>query len=138
MKNWYRNRTPLVQLFSQLNDELERAEKLVHRFSWFRENCYAVQQKLALVDASLPDAMMLVLEGHPGSPFGLAGLDVEGMALCRSVDRFQAILVEFIGEVFRIRPETLRALEPEPVDVSEVLRSATIDEFRELYVARRL
>ena len=68
---------------------------------------------------------------------GLGSLHLSSMFLCRGVDAFQRILVTFVGEVFKVKPETMTALEGQ-VDVVEVLNCATLDEFRERLAARKL
>ena len=42
IKNSYRNRTPVAQLFGTLDEELVLAEKLVFRFGWLRTNVYSM------------------------------------------------------------------------------------------------
>jgi hypothetical protein len=102
-------KTPLVCLFDQLNDQLERAEKTVYRVGWLNAHWGNIHNKLKDVDQNLANEMMLALEGHPAVPFGLSGLDIEAMCLCRAVDSFQVILVAFVGEVFKRKPQTLLA-----------------------------
>jgi hypothetical protein len=60
------------------------------------------------------------------------------MCLCRIVDSFQRILVEFVGEIFKSKPETLIPAISEKVDAADVLRCATLDEFRQRMAAKAL
>src|SRR5690349_2293141 len=105
--SYYRGRTPLVVLFRELAIELETAEKIAYRFGWVRNNCESLRVAVQQVDPELERKFVLVLEGHPAVPFGLAGLGLEGMCLCRAVDCFQSTLVEFVSAVFKQQPETL-------------------------------
>ena len=95
----------------------------MYRVNWLRDNWAAVHEKLKTVDEQLASQMLQAMEGHPGTPFGLSSLDLEVMCLCRIVDRFQRVAVEFVGEIFKSKPETLIAAISEKVDAADVLMS---------------
>lgn len=118
------------------HDELLRIEFWIRLVEWLNEHHSAIYKGLHAVDAPLADEFMLRWESG-GAPYGLMRLNLREMCLCRAVDSFQRILVAFIGEVFEKKPETLLGLN-EPVSAAEVLRSTSIDEFREQFAARQL
>lgn len=130
-------KTPLIYQFDQFSYVIERIERAVSKLEWFAANAYEIHTKLKGVEPNLAAELFGVLEGHH-SPYGLTGLDYEGMSLCRAVDSFQCILVTFIGEVFKKKPETMLAIASGPVEISWVLSCATLDEFRERVASRKL
>jgi hypothetical protein len=110
----------------------------VRRVGWLNSHWFQIYERLKTVDEPLAAEMFGVLEGHPAVPFGLSGLGIEAMCLCRAVDSFRSILVAFVGEVFKAKPQTLLAASHEPVEVAEVLACGTLDEFRRRLAARKL
>jgi hypothetical protein len=56
--------------------------------------------------------------------------------LCRSVDNFNSYLADVIHSVFKVRPEALRS--SEKITIEEVLNCGSLDEFVELWAARKV
>ena len=58
-------------------------------------------------------------------------MDVEGMSLCRIVDRFQTVLAEFVGAIFKAEPKTMLAAGAKEVRAEDVLSCESPDDFRQ-------
>ncbi len=133
-------KTPLVSHFRTLDSVLYRIDYALHLMEWSERVMPQVYARLRDMGDPLADEFFREWDNAVmmGGMRSLESIGLHEIFLCRAVDEFHQVLVALVREVFRRRPEALGVFGRETVAVGEVLKSASLDEFRQRLAERKL